>query len=789
MLAPKPRYPTPASYTSTSPPLSDSMSLRPSRASTATSVSLWSEHGTEVQDDHDQITVVGRGTPPLIDFGSDGERERAKIQREKEEKETGPTPTERLKLLLRQMEAEVRATSSQPVDVHVQVERSRMPSPRRSVIGPSWRDDRRREIARSGDVASAMQRSPSNTPGKVPVEDEEEEGSPPTPPMRITNTYLRGSRRVSEEQKGTTTPPIPRIPSRAAVLYASTSSQSPTSPVKSPRPKPAPTPLERYISSHPVPVLPPIPDPWSSRSYEKASRKGKERASPEPVLPPRNRRADRFAALRDSTSSSDQASLPFPHVPPTPRQRTTIDAPPDNSVSFAKGLEQVGGEIDLELDSGSDVPWEGEDETEESGLEIQPATTNSVASRSREYAHSTIDQTALPARSRETSYEQSRSKTFQGREYGRSLELEKEERLPALPEPEEIQADDEEEQVSSRRRTFFRSPLRPVPRDSVSPQRTPTSPRLLPGDLDRLGSPSSNPNNPPRPDTSSSYRTTSASSSRFHSISLSPSTHTLQIPPQPPIKVNMLLSTPTRPNTTISGNTPKPPGGWAFTPAGAKSKVRFTPSPSKLKANESVESTIGDVSIHRLRLSPAKVKPIPPIKEEVVEAEADTSWSGKLSVLKKSLSRKPRPIPPPSTTLLAAQTALHSAAQATDIARRNVEQTQRQWLEALSHSEKVGLVVRQSAGWSRWAWWISMEILLVWGVFRVTIDYASSSANLSLLDPLNFPFQSSTAMSIPMNSAITAFGIDRKVSMNFFDLLESMDLWRRTSGLGIKIPI
>jgi len=79
-------------------------------------------------------------------------------------------------------------------------------------------------------------------------------------------------------------------------------------------------------------------------------------------------------------------------------------------------------------------------------------------------------------------------------------------------------------------------------------------------------------------------------------------------------------------------------------------------------------------------------------------------------------------IPQPSTTLQDVKGALAHAAQSSSSARVDVEKTQRQFLEALATAQTVGggaiSVVRTGWTWSTWAWWVGVELLLVWSVFR-----------------------------------------------------------------------
>jgi hypothetical protein len=80
------------------------------------------------------------------------------------------------------------------------------------------------------------------------------------------------------------------------------------------------------------------------------------------------------------------------------------------------------------------------------------------------------------------------------------------------------------------------------------------------------------------------------------------------------------------------------------------------------------------------------------------------------------------PIPEPSTTLIQARAALAKAAEASAMAQQKVESSQRQWLDALALSsgsmDTTVAVLKSGVTWGRWGWWLSMEILLLWGVFR-----------------------------------------------------------------------
>lgn len=80
------------------------------------------------------------------------------------------------------------------------------------------------------------------------------------------------------------------------------------------------------------------------------------------------------------------------------------------------------------------------------------------------------------------------------------------------------------------------------------------------------------------------------------------------------------------------------------------------------------------------------------------------------------------PLPLPSSAVHEATEALAKAAQTSSKAKDQVESSQRQFLEALASAQIVKdgavAVVKQTWGWGNWTWWICVELLLVWAVFR-----------------------------------------------------------------------
>ncbi|WWD16992.1 hypothetical protein CI109_101428 [Kwoniella shandongensis] len=316
----------------------------------------------------------------------------------------------------------------------------------------------------------------------------------------------------------------------------------------------------------------------------------------------------------------------------------------------------------------------------------------------------------------------------------------------------------------------------------------------------------------------------------------------IPIPPQEPITVGMAtISTPSpakrRPlsnsntpdqsgrngNARLSVPTPKPPGAWQSTPRG---KVRFSPLRNEAKYETSFQDEGGeDVSILRLRVSPKKVRsPRGKSLEESVkqEQEADTSWTGRVS---RSLARSlnPLPIPTRSATFAQASESLIEASATTLGAQRRLESTQKQWLEALSSlsthdlslsgldahnlGASVSKVVRKSWGWGSWAWWVILEMIVLWGVFRVTLDYANSIGYTTGMDPFHplsrplglgmSPYLVAEGkrwstwssevrggggpieLGLPIPGALKTLVGGGGGSANLFDLVESWELWRR----------
>ena len=221
MIAPRSRLASSTSSLMSSPPPS-SLGLLGS-ASTETS---FSDEGTEIPPFTPETPYdLKMLDQPLIDL-NDGEGEDTHPAFGASEKRTpaedGPTPGEKLRMLLRLMEAEVQATTPAPrLSMPVSMARSdsgrsgrsgssgeagpsRTRAPR-SVDTPvsSWRANRvgrTRVMERDpveGDGAFSTERSRGSSPAKRSEDDD----SPPTPPLRITNPYVHGARRVGMERE------------------------------------------------------------------------------------------------------------------------------------------------------------------------------------------------------------------------------------------------------------------------------------------------------------------------------------------------------------------------------------------------------------------------------------------------------------------------------------------------------------------------------------------------------------------------------------------------------------
>lgn len=210
----------------------------------------------------------------------------------------GVTPAEKLRSLLRQMESDVR-DPPQPTK----------PAP----------TQRRPATPQLIDAPIPSSNYNSNANG----EEDSEEDSPPTPPPRIHSAYNARNEPEHEPEAGPSRPR--RLPSRAVALQAAMN--------KMPEEKalPAPSALETFIAKH--------------------------HETPEAWKPKHSGRIDKSHSRADSSATVQQFSSSVPRRRSAAR-RTTIEAPPDDSLAFAEGIQDPS--IDMDDDSSMAAPWEEE---------------------------------------------------------------------------------------------------------------------------------------------------------------------------------------------------------------------------------------------------------------------------------------------------------------------------------------------------------------------------------------------------------------------------------------------
>lgn len=210
----------------------------------------------------------------------------------------GVTPAEKLRSLLRQMESDVREPSK-PAPV------PRRPATPRLIDHPI----------------------PSNNSNSNADDEDDSEGSPPTPPPRISNPYYTRDGPELEPEAGPSRPR--RLPSRAVALHAAVDKL----PEQETAPN-APSALENFIARHHDP-----PESWKPKHA--------------PVVVDQSNSRNE----RDSGAAGRHLASATPRRRHTPR-RTTIEAPPDNSMAFAAGIQDPS--IDIDDDSSMPAPWEDE---------------------------------------------------------------------------------------------------------------------------------------------------------------------------------------------------------------------------------------------------------------------------------------------------------------------------------------------------------------------------------------------------------------------------------------------
>lgn len=328
--------------------------------------------------------------------------------------------------------------------------------------------------------------------------------------------------------------------------------------------------------------------------------------------------------------------------------------------------------------------------------------------------------------------------------------------LPPLPSHDVSAEDDDGNVLSERRAALFgsdsrsRSSLSPRLGTSItSPVHTKSSPRpkSLSPNLSRTseaaGEASSRYNTPERSRVTSEQDPSASHSRSDSSLHLQSTAF-----PSPPARAGLTVplgytkeaveadvatpsrSTPVRsaPGDINTGATPHPPGWLSRSPR----SVRFSPLRQTDKDWSVTNSSKDEVSVHRLRLSPAKSSPLkhahqsssstttPPPKARqysnpkaaaaATSADPDQSFTARVASFF---------LPQPSTTWKDASAELDMARRASELAQLKVDESRAAWMDALGQlRDSAGPVVKQGAGWSNWAWWICVEVMLLWAVFR-----------------------------------------------------------------------
>ncbi|EJT48479.1 hypothetical protein A1Q1_02500 [Trichosporon asahii var. asahii CBS 2479] len=236
-------------------------------------------------------------SPALIEFSDDGNPDPPRKPLAYSSG-AGVTPAEKLRSLLRQMESDVRDPPPPPKPTPTQ----RRPATPQLIDAPI---------------------PTSNSNARANDEENSEEDSPPTPPPRIHSAYNARHEPDHEPEAGPSRPR--RLPSRAVALQAAMN--------KMPEEKasPAPSALETFIAKH--------------------------HETPEAWKPKHSGRTDWSTSRADSSATVQQ----FPSSAPRRRhaaRRTTIEAPPDDSLAFAEGIQDPS--IDMDDDSSLPAGWEEE---------------------------------------------------------------------------------------------------------------------------------------------------------------------------------------------------------------------------------------------------------------------------------------------------------------------------------------------------------------------------------------------------------------------------------------------
>ena len=280
-------------------------------------------------------------------------------------------------------------------------------------------------------------------------------------------------------------------------------------------------------------------------------------------------------------------------------------------------------ELDLEEISG-DIPWDPD--IDESRAEDPPAATDrSLRNSTKDYSRlSRVLSRPTPSPPPQNSMEDTS--------------------LPALPEPsyDSSEEDEKRDTLSSRQASLFRSPSHSLSRGgSTSREKTP-----------RLEEPNASHETTLYRDAKSSLNrsrdTLKARDISRHTTSPNQSRSVrMDVTPLDPIRVNTVhMSTPTRLNTSVAAPTPHPPGKW-YSPVKGSKPTRS--SPLARKEDQSLMASEGDISIHRLRISPARKslvspEPSPMLPKEMEkvtdEDEGNSSFLSRLPGLTRMVAKK-----------------------------------------------------------------------------------------------------------------------------------------------------
>ncbi|WOO81237.1 uncharacterized protein LOC62_03G004762 [Vanrija pseudolonga] len=174
-------------------------------------------------------------------------------------------------------------------------------------------------------------------------------------------------------------------------------------------------------------------------------------------------------------------------------------------------------------------------------------------------------------------------------------------------------------------------------------------------------------------------------------------------------------------------------------------------------------------------------------------ADADTSWIARLK--RAALTpKKPRGEQP--RNLSDAQSALDAATKRSADTKSRVLSAQEAWLAALASAKDapeppkptalepasppsprpvaaVATAARQGGRYGLWIALVVVELVLLWAVFRITIDYAQSSHFLGLLDPYK-PKLSDYALDSKIPAHLDPFIVQHPKPTNLFDLLDRL---------------